>query len=452
MMQRHPVEQIVADGHCMGCGFCTLAYEARTEGPRITMRYSPERDHWVPVVHDWQPGDDPGDVICPGRTMDMVGLAHAVHGHLPEDPVAGEVVSVRAGYAGDPVVRRKSASGGVTTALLAHLFEQGAIDVAYCAVPGEDPMQSCGRLVRSKAELEDVHGSIYHPVDFGRELHELVDGEERFAFVGLPCEVAALEMLKRGNPQVARRHVISIGLFCGGINSYGGIGYYLEGFGVPWSDVGPIDYRYGDWPGGIRLRRKSTGAERSVPRIHGNSRWKILRYVVAFQGYWMLQRCRMCPDQVSDFADVAVGDPHLPRFRKRGGEGFSAIIARTARGESLLREAIAAGRLREEPMSISEVIESQGYTLDNRRHCMAYRPVGKLFGMRFPSITVYPALSRSLRFRHYKYAFVDLFKIALPKWKLLRLLYLPWQVFEYLFVTFAPRLFWTRLSRLLRNR
>src|SRR5690606_25764252 len=152
MMQRHPVEQIVADGHCIGCGFCTLAYEARTEGPRITMRYSPERDHWVPVVHDWQPGDDPGDVICPGRTMDMVGLAHAVHGHLPEDPVAGEVVSVRAGYAGDPAMRRQSASGGVTTALLAHLFEQGAIDVAYCAVPGEDPMQSCGRLVRSKAE------------------------------------------------------------------------------------------------------------------------------------------------------------------------------------------------------------------------------------------------------------------------------------------------------------
>jgi len=444
--------EIVRNGHCMGCGFCTLAYDDRPDGPAIRMKYDGQRDQFVPSVVNWQPGDDTGNLICPGATMDMPALANAVHGHEPSDPITGEVVAIRAGYATDRTIRSTAASGGVTTALLTYLFDKGEIDLAYCVCAGNAPTEAKGRIVRHRGELNQIHGSTYHPADFGAELTQLVQGGGRFAFVGLPCEVAGLEMLKRKKPELAERHVLSIGLFCGGINAYGGIGYYLEGFGIPWDDVGEIDYRYGPWPGHIRLRRKSTGEQVSVPRIHGNSRWKILRYVVGFQGYWMLPRCRMCPDQIGDFADIAVGDPHLPRFRQRNGEGFSAIVTRTRRGEETIRRAIAAGYVAEEPLSREELVRSQGYTLDNRRHCEAYGRVAPWFGLKYPNIKVYGALSRSVRFRHYKYAAVDLMKIALPKNKLLRCLYIPWQVFEYLFITFAPRVFVERLSRLLRNR
>ena len=40
----------------------------------------------------------------------------------------------------------------------------------------------------------------------------------------------------------------------------------------------------------------------------------------------MLPRCRICPDQISDFADIALGDPHLPRFKEMNSAGISAII------------------------------------------------------------------------------------------------------------------------------
>ena len=221
----HPVEQIVADGHCMGCGFCTLAYGREQHGgPSIVMRYSPEMDHYVPAVRNWRPGDETGDVVCPGKTMDMPALAAAVYGHQPADPTIGEVIAVRAGHATDPVVRRSPASGGVPPPWLNYLFDPGKSAAAYCGVAGDEPIQSAGRVIRTKADLADIHGSIYHPVDFGRELARLVDGTERFAFVGLPCEVAGLEMLKRRMPELARRHVISIGLFCGGINSHCGGG------------------------------------------------------------------------------------------------------------------------------------------------------------------------------------------------------------------------------------
>src|SRR5690606_34200632 len=117
----------------------------------------------------------------------------------------------------------------------------------------------------------------------------------------------------------------------------------------------------------------------------------ILRYVIGFQGYWMLPRCRMCPDQISDFADISVGDPHLPRFRKLGG-GHSAVVARSERGSSWYARAVSKGVLQEESLSRDELVESQGYTLDNRRHARAYVRVARWLGMAAPRLEVYARL------------------------------------------------------------
>lgn len=447
---RHPIEDIVARGHCMGCGFCTLIESGR-DGPRVVMTFDEERDYFVPKVEHWSPGTEPGDFICPGTSMDMPALATAVHGGEPEDPILGTTVRLRAGYSTDKALRDKAASGGVTTALLRDLFRRGAIDVAYCLDPGTVPGEARGRLLRSAAEIDRVHGSNYHPARFGEDLVTLVGGTERFAFVGLPCEIAALEMLKQRHPELARRHVVSIGLFCGGINTYRGIAYYLEGFGIDWDSVEQIEYRHGPWPGRIRARLAG-GEVKVLPRIRGNTRWKILRYVIAFQGYWMLQRCRMCPDQVADFADIAVGDPHLPRFRARGGDGFSVIVTRTSRGEDIVADAVARGVLAEEGITRAEVVASQSYTLQNRRHVEAYRRVGRFWGMSYPEITVYSALRGKERFQHLVYAWVDLMKIAMPKSRIARACYYPWQIFEYLFLTFTPSLIAKRVLGLIRNR
>ena len=166
----------------------------------------------------------------------------------------------------------------------------------------------------------------------------------------------------------------------------------------------------------------------------------------------MLPRCRLCPDQVSDFADIAVGDPHLPRFRARGGQGYSAVLTRTARGEALIQAALTDRRLAEEPMNREEIIESQGYTLDNRRNAVAYVRVARWLGLTPPNLTVYPEWERGQKVRHYVNAWVDLVKIVLPRNRVLKLFYIPWQIFEYLFLTFAPRLIWKRLTNLARNR
>lgn len=440
--------KVVEKGLCIGCGMC-LSANAGKATPVIQMKYSAKYDHSIPVIAS-ERGDVNVEVVCPGSAMLMSQLSESVYGALPEDSWVGHHRRIRAAYAVDPEVRSHSASGGVTTALLKYLFDKDAIDAAYCVLSDGAPRNRTGMIVRKGDDLAAIHGSVYQPAVLGAELSSLIEGNERFAFVGLPCEIAALEMLKQKNRPLAERHVLSIGLFCGGINRFGGIDYYLQKFGTSLSDAASIDYRHGPWPGAIKLTAKN-GDTREIARIRGNSRWNILRYVVGFQGYWMLPRCRMCPDQISDFADIAVGDPHLPRFRSQQGLGYSAAVIRSDRGAKWYDAALSDGYIQDEALSRDELIESQGYTLDNRRHSLAYARVAGKLGMPAPELTVYPEFERP-SFRHYKYAWVDLIKVRLRTIRWLRPLYVPIQVFEYLFITLAPRVVVRRIMNLFTNR
>lgn len=431
----HSLTTIVEAQHCVGCGFCTLA------SPAVAMVYDPARDAIVPAASDLQ-----APPFCPGATMDMPALSEAVHGRQPDDPMLGIARRHVAAYATDRAVRDRSASGGVTTAALKWLFDTGRIDVAYALDPGARPGEARGRVLRSAAELVAIRGSNYHPASFGQGLRELIDGTERFAFVGLPCEIAALEMLKQQRPELAERHILSIGLFCGGINTYRGIAYYLEGFGVAWGAITSLQYRYGTWPGRIRVTTEQQPEPKIVPRSrHGNKPWNVLRYFMAMQGPWMLPRCRMCPDQVADFADLAVGDPHLRRFRERK-DGFSVVIARTERGERLLAEAVAAGAIAEEPITRDEIVTSQGWTIDQRRHVEAYRGPARFWRFAYPAISVYVPLRGRGTFKHRLFAFLDLMKIRFPKGRFARRLFVPWQAIEFAAFTLAP----TAIMRALR--
>jgi coenzyme F420 hydrogenase subunit beta len=173
--------------------------------------------------------------------------------------------------------------------------------------------------------------------------------------------------------------------------------------------------------------------------------------MVAFQGYWMMKRCRLCPDQLADFADFSVGDPHVPKYRNQRGPGFSVVVTRTPRGEDLIRQLVETRDLEEKEADTELVQLSQGYTLDNRRHVLAYIRVGGMLGLDVPELNLYPEIEKNVSFRHYKYALVDLGKIALRKRTFLRPFYLFLQALEYLFISFYPSLIYKRLCRLISN-
>ena len=58
--------------------------------------------------------------------------------------------------------------------------------------------------------------------------------------------------------------------------------------------------------------------------------------MIGTQGYWQFLRCRLCPDQVNDFADIALGDPHLKEYKNYDNDGYSIVISRTSKGQNIL--------------------------------------------------------------------------------------------------------------------
>lgn len=442
---------VVEKGQCIGCGFCSVPLKQDNSScSKIGLDWSPEEEYWVPKILE-RTSVDEDRRVCPGAVMNMPGLADEIYGTQPADEMVGHYLHICAGYAADTQIRKRAASGGISTSLLTYLFQAGEIDIAYCTA-GLSPHNGKAIIAHSATELEACAGSHYHPVNFGAALPALAESEKRFAFVGLPCEIAALRTLMRYRPDIADRCILTVGLFCGGINRFSGIGRYLSSAGVDPEKVTEIDYRDGDWPGQIRLKEEGKAATKSIPRIKGNSRWNILRYMVSFQGYWMLPRCRICPDQISDFADIAVGDPHLSRFKKQSSEGISAIVARSQKGMDILNAAEKNGMIITEPLSRDELVKSQGYTLENRRYTNVYIKMARKLGMVPPQVRQYKSLRGALSWHQHIYAFVDLGKIRVRQWRWLQPFYVPLQVAEYLFLTFSPRLILTRINKLIKNK
>ncbi len=439
----------------MGCGICAATLRGAASSVEVTMVADDKRGHPRPDVKGWKEGLAPGEFLCPGAMMNLPALSQQEFGAQPTDPIVGIVQATRAVQSTNADDLARAASGGAIPAILRHLFASGAIEVAYAVVQVPGQREGVGVRLRETGRIVETHGSFYHPPNFGGELPALLNGSERFAYVGLPCQVAGLRMAMSENPDLRKRAIMVISAFCGGYNTFQGVAWYLKAFGIDGREVAEIRYRDGPWPGAIAVTMKD-GTVRRAPRIQGNSRWKIMRYMAAFQGGWMLKRCRICPDQIGDFADISVGDPHLPRFRKQiqeqNGAGWSAMITRTRRGEALIAAMIGTGALLEQSLSRDEVVASQGYTLDNRRQSTTYAKVERWLGGQPPQVTVYEGLQKFRRLRHFINAVLDLAKLRLPKKGPLLVVAPFWQAFEYVFLRFPLLLTGDRLSKMLRNR
>lgn len=440
---------IVKKDLCVGCGFCTIPLDKKKSNAKIEMKWSEESEIWTPIILT-KPKNIDERRICPGKIINMPILSKQLYGKQPNDSMVGSYINIKAGYATDEKIRLNSASGGITTAILAYLFSTNKIDIAYTAA-GLSPYKGKGIIAKNINDLHQTSGSHYHPINYGESLRKLVDSNKRFALVGLPCEIAALQKIMLYRQDIKENCVLIIGLFCGGINRFTGIGNYLKGFNVDPKNVKEIDYRNGLWPGQIRLLEKGKKDSISIPRIYKNSRINILRYMISFQGYSMLPRCRICPDQLADFADISVGDPHLDRFKKRKSKGFSAIISRSKKGDSLISDLVNQKIIQTQNLTRNELVMSQGYTLENRRFTQVVLKVAKILKMNSPDITTYDKNNGSLNWHQYIYAFVDLGKIKIRKIKWLRKFYLPIQIFEYIFLTFSIRVILSRIKKIIKN-
>ncbi|MCP3472143.1 Coenzyme F420 hydrogenase/dehydrogenase, beta subunit C-terminal domain [Bradyrhizobium sp. CCGUVB1N3] len=360
--------RIKRNGLCHGCGACATA----VGGDKIKMSMTsagylrPEEQQPLATADE-----EIVQKVCSGAELQ----------HLPSTEVSydrswGPIVSLETGFSTDADVRYLGSSGGVISAIAIHLLETRAVDfILHTSADPNDPVGNITRPSTTRAEIIEAAGSRYAPSAPLADLEAYLSRERTFAFIGKPCDVAALRRMARSDPRIDRLIPFKISFFCAGVPSRKGALAVVEKLGVEQNELVKFSYRGRGWPGWTRATRRDGSEE----KMDYNSSWGyILSPRVQF-------RCKICPDGTGEFADITCADAWYsedgyPDFTER--DGRSLIMARTPSGRALLDTIRQAGALSCESLPIADIRKMQPHQYNRKRAVFV-----RLLAMRFKAFS-----------------------------------------------------------------
>ncbi len=313
------IQDVVKPGLCYRCGGCVtfckaINYGALEMGPDGLPRYKdPEKCVECGFCH----------MFCPavGQLEDEVRRQTAWR-----EPM-GNVVEVAVARAKDATVRERGTDGGVVTAILLRLFDEGRIDGAVVArttgLFRREPL-----LATTRQEILDAAGCAFDP---GRgmsvfsprystyapsiqALGSLVrKGLRRVAVVGVPEQIKVIRKMQSLGVVPTDSIYCLFGLFCSGSYEFGesqrGALEALGGFA--WQDVTRVNVREV-----LRLRLRD-GRVADIPLD------KLI--------FIRRPACAFCEDYAAEFADISFGG--------LGAEpGWTTVITRTPLGRAIFAD------------------------------------------------------------------------------------------------------------------
>lgn len=297
---------------------------------------------------------------CPAIIVDITTDAPI------DDMLWGPAHFVGTGFATDAALRHHASSGGVISALLVHALATGLVDfVVQTAADLVVPTGNRTVVSRNPAEIFAAAGSRYAASSPLAGLEDWLASPGRFAFVGKPCDVAALRARARSDPRIDAKVPLMVAFFCAGIPSARANARLLDAMDAPQAEVTAFRYRGDGWPG----YATATLADGSIRRIGYDESWgQILSKEVQF-------RCKICADAVGSAADIACADAWYgddsgyPSFQEQ--EGRSLVMARTTAGLAVLDAARSAGAIETTPLAMTEIVKMQPHQGRRKRQVLS---------------------------------------------------------------------------------
>jgi coenzyme F420 hydrogenase subunit beta len=306
--------------------------------------------------------------VCSGHHFGV-----SLNDKIPHDPFVGEILSCEVGRATAPDIYRNSQSGGVVTALLAHLLESQQIALAIVAVMKEQtPPRGDVLIARTPDELFRAQKSKYTPIPLLRVLPQIKSETSPMAMVGLPCHIHSLHNLCDTFPWLAEKKIITIGLLCSRNMTAKAIDFIAQqATRVPIKQFVFRDKSKPAYPGhpyAVTTRNKAFSLDKSVR--------------MAAKDIFTPLRCRLCFDKMNVFADIACGDPHgLQDIDRVGGETLT--LSRTERGQAVVEHAKQAQAVALRPCNLKASLKGQGID-KKRKEFSAYMAAWKAMGRHVP--------------------------------------------------------------------
>ena len=375
---------------CAGCGACAalapgkIAMHLETPGylrPRQSAALAPGQEAAIAAV-------------CPGLRLEVADEGR------PSDPLWGPYLAMETGWASDPALRFAASSGGGLSALLTHLLDSGTVDAVLQT--GADPALPIGNIAcvsHSPDEIAAAAGSRYAPSAPLADLPAQLRPGKTYAFVGKPCDAAALRAMQARDRDLADQIPVVLSFFCAGVPSHRGVTAVLSALGTTLDETAAFRFRGQGWPGRATATAQD-GTERSMS--YSDSWGGILNRHVQ-------HRCKICADGTGMAADIVCADawetdakgyPILDE-----APGVSLIVTRTAKGADLLAAARAAGALTTQDFHVPDLTQMQPGQRFRRRGTLARilalrllgRPVPRYRGLRLVAAARQNSLMENLR-------------------------------------------------------
>lgn len=339
--------------YCVGCGLCNALGKASC--------YEDEKGFFHP-----QNGDEEWlKNVCPsgGRQQN----------HMDFTNVWGRAKSVYYGWSKDKAVRKAASSGGVITEISSWLLENHLVDgVIHTCQDPSDPTKTVSCVSMTRQELIGRCGSRYsisHPLAILND----IDKSRRYAFIGKPCDVTALNNFKELHPDIGKAIEYTISFFCAGLPSTDAQNSLLQYLGCKNEVLKSLRYRGDGWPG---FTTAIDTKDQEYKTDYATSWGQIL-------GRDIMKMCRFCLDGVGEAADISCGDAWYLTSDKRPdfseGEGRNIIFARTKKGQEILQRIIADGKIETQHALLSDLKYMQAYQRDRRASMIDKIIVLKIF-------------------------------------------------------------------------
>ena len=342
------IDKITKKHFCIGCGMCASVLGANK------CKMVLEKDgFYIPSVKTNISRKESQLIsrLCPG--------IH-VEGNK-QSGVWGSMLAIEESWSADPTIRFKAASGGVVTSIALYLLESHAVDaVLQVGVDEDSYLYNKLKISRTREDIIINAQSRYAPALVFNEINKIFDAsDEKYAFIGKPCDIAAMKNFLTEFPECNDRIKTFISIFCAGMPSYNAS---IKTWQMSGKTEEPFSLKYrGDgWPGNFCAKWKD-GTDFQL--TYNDSWGKVLGRHIGF-------RCKICPDGIGMLADIAVGDSWstkngYPDFTESEGRCF--VMVRTKNGNDIMEMAEKNGFIIRNSLDINKIAQMQTYQYNRRK-------------------------------------------------------------------------------------
>ncbi|GAB6137385.1 hypothetical protein JCM15060_05740 [Halanaerobaculum tunisiense] len=288
--------------------------------------------------------------------------------NLNYDDNLGFYLNTYSGYAMTNGFREKGASGGLTTWLLEQLLKNDYVDYVINVKPNRDNEKLFKYQIAASIEtLREGSGSAYYPIELSEVIEKVLKQDGKYAIVGLPCFLKAVELAKEKNKKLADRIIFSVGLVCGQLKSKEFTNYIAQLSGFE-DEIEEVSYRNNS--------DDQTANNFYFHFENKNNNGKIYfkdGIGKAWSNRWFTYNsCSYCDDTFSELADVTLMDAWLSEFTQ-DSRGTNLLAVRNEEIEKLLMQGKENKDIILNPISSDKVISSQQGVINIKRDKLSYR-------------------------------------------------------------------------------